>query len=981
MNFYFRLASALVVVWVSLVVPVYAQSDLVITGVVDGPLTGGTPKAVELYVIDDVSDLSIYGIGSATNGGGSDGEELTLSGTATAGDYLYVASESTEFQNFLGFAPDFTGSAANINGDDAIELFQNGTVVDTFGDINTDGSGQPWEYTDGWAYRTDETGPDGSIFVIGNWSFSGVNALDGETTNASATTPFPIGTYQPPPTAPTVSFAAPNSQTVTEGTDTSFGIDVQITNAGNNAIDVDVVLTAGDAADFGGSSSMTVSFPASVPDGSTQTATFTLTDDMLDEGTETATFGLQNLSGDPTATIGSPDTYDLIIEDDDAAPVLLVINEINADPDTGSGDANNDGEISSDDDEFVEIVNTGSTDFDLSGYSVLDETTTRHTFPEGTILAPNQAILVFGGGDPQGNFGGALVQTTTSLGLNNSADTVTLQDATSTEVASVTYGSEGGNDQSITRDPDLTGAFVQHTSATGAGTAQYSPGTQVDGTPFGGGDADAIVTVIKDGGDAGWRMLSAPVGGVTVGDLAAQNLVQGLPDEYPDGDINLYSSYDGTAFIAPTAETDVLTSGEGLIWFLFDIAYDPADAGITNGDSESFPLPFTLQASGTEPGNVTVTLDNPPDPNNGNERWELLGNPFTEAIDVAQITVTGGSLVSIVGEVWDPAGAGSYVLTTDAAPTAASGNELAIWQGAFFQNNNATSVTIPTSAKLGVGSPFYGRQGANAERGRIGFELSSFDEEGEQASFDRAIVLYFSDDAADEWDLLDATKLTPIRSRYATLAFVGEREGNEVLKAQDSRPISGSSFEVPLAFEAAGVGGDFTLTWPRWVNVPEDWTITLTDVQAETTVDLRADTSYTFVAAAQREAMTEDGLVAPKPRSMQRSADAQFVLSVTRATTDAEDSGAAPRAFALGEVYPNPFATTATVPYSVGRATDVRLAVYDLLGREVAQLADGPHEAGPHTATLSGSTLASGVYFVRMTADGYAETIKVVILD
>ncbi len=63
----------------------------------------------------------------------------------------------------------------------------NGSVVDVFGDIYVDGTGQPWDHLDGWAYRVDETGPDGTMFVLANWYFSGVDALDGETTNATAT--------------------------------------------------------------------------------------------------------------------------------------------------------------------------------------------------------------------------------------------------------------------------------------------------------------------------------------------------------------------------------------------------------------------------------------------------------------------------------------------------------------------------------------------------------------------------------------------------------------------------------------------------------------------------------------------------------------------------------------------------------------------------------------------------------------------------
>ena len=172
-------------------------NSLVITGVFDAPLTGGTPKGIELYVINDIDDLSSFGVGSANNGGGTDGQEFTFPSVAvSAGTYIYVASEVDQFTAFFGFAPTYNaGSVMSINGDDAIELFENGSVSDTFGDINTDGNGEAWEYLDGWAYRNDDTGPEGTTFTTSNWTYSGANALDGESDNASATTPFPIGTY------------------------------------------------------------------------------------------------------------------------------------------------------------------------------------------------------------------------------------------------------------------------------------------------------------------------------------------------------------------------------------------------------------------------------------------------------------------------------------------------------------------------------------------------------------------------------------------------------------------------------------------------------------------------------------------------------------------------------------------------------------------------------------------------------------------
>jgi hypothetical protein len=110
----------------------------------------------------------------------------------------------------------------------------------------------------------------------------------------------------------------------------------------------------------------------------------------------------------------------------------------------------------------------------------------RHTFPEGTVLPSGGSIVIFGGDNPQGAFGASIVQTTGSLGLNNGGDTVTLATDGAVEVATASYGSEGGNDQSLTRDPDETGLYTLHSTATGAAGAIFSPGTTVTGNSFSG---------------------------------------------------------------------------------------------------------------------------------------------------------------------------------------------------------------------------------------------------------------------------------------------------------------------------------------------------------------------------------------------------------------------------------------------------------------------------------------------------------------
>ena len=198
------------------------------------------------------------------------------------------------------------------------------------------------------------------------------------------------------------------------------------------------------------------------------------------------TFGLVN-----TAQVfsGTPDTGNPCGAGDPGDLNALVINEIHADPATGAaGDANRDGTRDASQDEFVEIVNTSATDFDLSGFTVADAVGVRHTFPPGSIVQSNCAVVVFGGDTPTGSFGNALVQTASGglLGLNNGGDSITISNGV--DALSTSYGSEGDDAQSLTLDPDVTGTppLVRHSIATGSGGSLFSPGTRVSGAQFAG---------------------------------------------------------------------------------------------------------------------------------------------------------------------------------------------------------------------------------------------------------------------------------------------------------------------------------------------------------------------------------------------------------------------------------------------------------------------------------------------------------------
>ncbi len=87
-----------------------------------------------------------------------------------------------------------------------------------------------------------------------------------------------------------------------------------------------------------------------------------------------------------------------------------------------------------------------------------------------------------------------------------------------------------------------------------------------------------------------------------------------------------------------------------------------------------------------------------------------------------------------------------------------------------------------------------------------------------------------------------------------------------------------------------------------------------------------------------------------------------------------------PKVFALDQNYPNPFNPTTVVSFQLPMASEVRLVVYDLLGREVAVVANERRTAGSHEVRFDGSGLSTGVYFYRLTAGKYTETRKMILV-
>jgi photosystem II stability/assembly factor-like uncharacterized protein len=108
-------------------------------------------------------------------------------------------------------------------------------------------------------------------------------------------------------------------------------------------------------------------------------------------------------------------------------------------------------------------------------------------------------------------------------------------------------------------------------------------------------------------------------------------------------------------------------------------------------------------------------------------------------------------------------------------------------------------------------------------------------------------------------------------------------------------------------------------------------------------------------------------------------ADDGRVLAYRQVVTVPERLPEIPTAFALLQNYPNPFNPLTTIEYHTPNRVDMRIVVYDVTGREVRVLVDGPHEAGAYRIRFDATSLASGSYWYHLVSGSYQESRQMIL--
>jgi hypothetical protein len=195
--------------------------------------------------------------------------------------------------------------------------------------------------------------------------------------------------------------------------------------------------------------------------------------------------------------------------------------------------------------------------------------------------------------------------------------------------------------------------------------------------------------------------------------------------------------------------------------------------------------------------------------------------------------------------------------------------------------------------------------------------------------------------------------------------------------------ISGSSYNAANANQGS-VGVKVTVTGTNFATG-----VTSLDFGAgvTSTIVVNSPTSITATISVSSTAPTgAHTITVTNSGSGGGSASMQSGLNVGTATATFVEqlSSSVPSAFELDQNYPNPFNPSTRIQYSVAKATQVSLKIYNLLGNEVATLVNGYQEVGTYAVSFGAvqGTLGipSGVYFYRLEAGSFISTKKLTLL-
>ena len=436
--------------------------------------------------------------------------------------------------------------------------------------------------------------------------------------------------------------------------------------------------------------------------------------------------------------------------------------------------------------------------------------------------------------------------------------------------------------------------------------------------------------------NTGWHILSASNREHFLHDFTEDRHVQGYNGFFPNSGISLYLSYDGINWTYNKETKNLPTyikPGTGFLYHNFH-----------SGNGNSWVM------SGIEtPSDVKVDLHS-----NGNG-WNLLGNPYRTNLDVSNIEswVEGGSLESTIAWYYD-SNLKQYI------PSIIAGNRIAPSNGFFLKNTDATSLTIPVSAKESSTKSSTVAKGPSSTL--FSFVLKNNPDSGKHIISNTAGI-WFHEKATTEKDNFDGE--LPLALPQYEVGGVSSYYSQIELELDDNRYgiISLPLFQeketktiLKVVISHQNLKGIFTLDWSKLVSLLDDHlSLVLEDKEKKSFIDMKQIHVYSFdINDLNKEEYKERFYIHIGQKGIENPAN--------------NGASTLPQSFSVSQNYPNPFNPITTINIDLPENSHLKVVIYSVLGQEIAQLVDSFTEAGSYQYTWDAYRYSSGIYIYRVEA-------------
>lgn len=469
-------------------------------------------------------------------------------------------------------------------------------------------------------------------------------------------------------------------------------------------------------------------------------------------------------------------------------------------------------------------------------------------------------------------------------------------------------------------------------------------------------------------GDEGFRMLSAPTNGYTFDELLGDFWTQGFTGaDAISGSANTWtwdeSSQSWTAL--SNQSSDSLAPGNGFLFYLFS-----DDNGSDSGDA-GFPKMINASQYGGD-GNLNEGTVSPiSDLADGD--FFLMGNPYTGTMDWDRSAVTKTNLSNAI-YIYDDEN--STFQSWNGSVGNISNGRISSFQSFFIQASGGVGeISITESAVINNGaSNVTGLLKTNASEEPRVLKLTA-----KSGVLMSDAWLSFQEGGEVSKDIYDGLSLQSLSSNYLRLATIIETD--ELLQINVLPLDQSNRLSFPL--EISGTMDSTTASVSfEGLEVFEGWKFSLYDSEIEEFFLIEEGSVLELeIRKITGKEASQPKLPTPIPlKAKVGTTRYQIIIQPNTSSVNNEESTGLAKVLSLDQNYPNPFNPSTTINFGVPEQGNVRLEVFDMLGRKVSELLNEPKTAGRYSVNFDASQLASGLYIYRLQVGSVVLTKKMTLI-